>query len=146
MKITRGESTQRKRETPNTQVSFGLHVMIDAYGCDPKVLDSPRKLYAFLDETPGLLGMRKLSAPHLIHAEGNNVHDPGGWTGVVLIAESHISLHTFVKRQFVTLDIYSCKHFNSDFIIERARKFFKTTDMDVFTQERGLRYPNKNLL
>lgn len=146
MKITRKESAQRKGAAAATQVSFGLHVMIDAYGCDPKVLDDPRKLYAFLDETPGLLGMNKLSAPHLIHADGNDAHDPGGWTGIVLIAESHISLHTFVKRQFVTLDVYSCKHFNADFITQRAREFFKTTDMDVFMQERGLRYPNKNLL
>lgn len=126
--------------------SFGIHLMIDAYGCDPKVLDNPRKLYAFLDQAPELLQMTKLTAPHLIHAQGNEGHDPGGWTGIVLIAESHISLHTFVKRQFATLDIYSCKYFNSDFMIEYIQKFLKTKDMDIFQQKRGLRYPHKNLI
>ena len=92
---------QIKEASSQSDVPFGLHLMIDAYGCDPKVLDDPRKLYAFLDNVPSLLRMSKLSAPHLIHAQGNDGHDPGGWTGIVLIAESHIS-----PVSYTHLDVY----------------------------------------
>lgn len=133
-------------KTSTDHKNFGLHLMIDLYGCDPHVLDDSDKLLAFLNDTPTKLGMTKLIDPKLIHADGNGEHDPGGWTGFVIIAESHISLHTFVKRQFVTLDIYSCKNFETEEIVEYIKNFFGTRDVDVFTQVRGHRYPAKNLI
>lgn len=120
--------------------------MIDAYGCDPEILNDSEKLLAFLKDTPDKLDMTKLTDPMLIHAEGNGEHDPGGWTGFVIIAESHISLHTFVKRQFLSLDIYSCKNFETEKIVKYIQKFFGAQDMDVFVQERGVRYPSEDLL
>ncbi|MBP9797866.1 S-adenosylmethionine decarboxylase [Candidatus Woesebacteria bacterium] len=132
-------------KTSTDRKNFGLHLMIDAYLCDPKVLDDEQKLLAFLNDTPDKLDMTKLTDPKLIHAEGNGVHDPGGWTGFVIIAESHISLHTFVKRQFLTLDIYSCKNFETEEIVKYIQKFFGAQDMDVFVQERGVRYPSEDL-
>jgi len=44
--------------------------------------------------------------------------DPGGWSGFVIIAESHISIHTFPARRFVSIDVYTCKNgLKKDFII-----------------------------
>lgn len=124
---------------------FGLHLMIDAYGCDQEVLDDPKKLYAMFEKIVALLQMHILVPPHIIRADSSGHKDPGGWTGFVIIAESHISCHTFVKRGFATLDIYSCNEFDTEPPLTYLKELLKTDDMEVYIQKRGLRYPSTDL-
>lgn len=120
---------------------FGPHLMLDLYGCDEKILNDVQILYILLEELPTKLGMRILVKPYVVHAEGNHKRDPGGWSGFVIIQESHVSLHTFPKKKFLTADIYSCKPFNTNLAIAHFKKIFKPKEIDVFLQDRGLRYP-----
>lgn len=126
--------------------NFGVHLMVDAYKCDPAILDNANLLYDFLDTLPGILEMHKLTLPYLVHAVGNGQHDPGGWSGFVMIEESHISLHSFVKRGFITIDAYSCKPFDTEKTLEVIRKTFKTDDLDYHVEPRGTRYPKLNVV
>lgn len=124
---------------------FGLHLMVDAYNCDKKVLNDANALYDFLDKMPDLMGMKKMTKPYLVTTPGNGAHDPGGWSGFVIIEESHISVHTFVGRKFVTIDVYSCKWFDAKKAVESIKKIFKTSDLEVYEEVRGKKYPDKNL-
>lgn len=124
---------------------FGLHLMIDAYDCSPKSLNDTNLIYKILDELPDLLGMKKLMKPYIVFAEANNKRDPGGWSGFVMIQESHISLHTFIKRRFVTADVYSCKYFDTKKAIEYFKKKFRTKDLEIYTETRGKKYPAENI-
>lgn len=133
-----------KTDESPTEV-FGPHLMIDAYNCDPAVLDDPQKLYAMMQELLKILDMNALTPPYIIKAEESGQKDPGGWTGFMIIAESHISFHSFVKRKFMTMDIYSCKHFESDEALSYIKNVLKTDDVETFKQDRGLRYPSKNI-
>jgi len=47
----------------------------------------------------------------------------------VFIAESHISLHTFVERAFINIDVFSCKDFDAERIIRDMRDKFELTRM-----------------
>ena len=123
---------------------FGMHLMFDAYDCDPAVLNNSNLLYDFLDELPQKLKMRAMIKPYIVKTPGNNKHDPGGWSGFILIEESHISFHTFVKRGFVTVDIYTCKKFNSKVAISYLNNFFKTKEAEIIIEQRGKNYPEKN--
>lgn len=123
---------------------FGLHLMIDAYQCDERVLSDVKALYNFLDKTPEKVDMKKMTKPYLVTTPGNGGHDPGGWSGFVIIEESHISVHTFVKRKFVTIDLYSCKTFDTKKVINEVKKVFKTKDLEVYEQVRGKKYPGRN--
>lgn len=72
---------------------FGEHFMIDAYrGSREKLLDR-QLVQQCLSELPERLGMHKLAEPTVHWAEPNGLKDPGGWSGVVVIIESHISIH-----------------------------------------------------
>lgn len=126
-------------------VPFGMHLMLDAYNCDVKVLDDANLLYDLLDRLPHDLKMKPMIKPYIVKTPGNDKRDPGGWSGFILIEESHISFHTFVKRGFVTVDIYSCKKFNTDFAIEFLKKFFKTANVETSIEIRGKNYPDKNI-
>lgn len=127
------------------QVPFGLHLMLDAYNCDPKMLNDKKLVYNILDTLPEKIGMKKLMKPYVLFAEANDKRDPGGWSGFVMIQESHISLHTFIKRRFVTADVYSCKKFDTKKIINYFKKVFKTPDVESYIETRGKRYPLKDI-
>lgn len=126
-------------------ITFGLHLMVDAYDCDQKVLANANLLYKLLDSLPTELGMRKMIKPYIVSTEGNNIKDPGGWSGFILIEESHISLHTFVKRGFVTIDVYSCKEFDIKIALKYLKKVFKTSNLEYIVEKRGKKYPAENI-
>lgn len=127
------------------QVPFGYHLMVDAYNSDKKVLSDLNTLYAFLDTMPDKLSMKKMIKPILAFTPGNAKHDPGGWSGFVIIQESHISVHTFIGRRFVTIDAYSCKKFDMDKALAYIKEVFKTDDLEVYKETRGTRYPDKDI-
>ncbi|MCD5381570.1 MAG: S-adenosylmethionine decarboxylase [Candidatus Pacebacteria bacterium] len=54
--------------------------------------------------------MFPICEPVVAEAGSNNKKDPGGLSGFVMIAESHVSLHTFPNRGFVTIDVYTCQN------------------------------------
>lgn len=129
-------------------IKFGEHLIFDAYGCDPQALNDPRLCAQVLRHICKLCEMRALSEPFVVEASGNEAlggKDPGGYSGFMIIQESHISIHTFVKRGFVTIDVYSCKPFNSDTLVEYLRSVFKSYDEQIIKFERGLKYPAENI-
>ena len=126
-------------------VPFGLHLMVDGYECSHEVLDNFHVSYDFLNKLPNLLGMKLLTHPYVIHAQDNGIKDPGGWTGFVVIQESHISVHTFPKRGFVTIDVYSCTQFDAKKALNYIRKLFKTQNLEYYIQIRGQNYPERNI-
>ncbi len=126
--------------------NFGEHVMIDGYGGDPERLNDKDLVMLSLVELPHQLGMKRLSDPLVLEAQSNNAKDPGGWSGIVIIAESHISVHTFPKRKFVSIDVYTCMNgLNRDFIKNYFREIFKLEDIEENFVRRGTRYPMHNL-
>ena len=125
--------------------AFGLHLMLEAYNCDPKKLNNFKIIYTALSRLTKLLKMHSLTKPYVVLAEDNKKHDPGGWSGFIMIQESHISIHTFVKRHFLTADVYSCKKFNTKIAITYIKKKFKSNDIEHQIVIRGKKYPEKNL-
>src|SRR3954462_1466579 len=89
---------------------FGEHLTIDGYLGAPASLNDKELVFKTLDELPGLLGMKKLAQPTVHFAAGNDEKAPGGWSGVVIIEESHISVHTFPANSFVSIDVYTCRN------------------------------------
>jgi S-adenosylmethionine decarboxylase len=112
--------------------------MIDGYGADPEKLGDAGLVFETLDALPGLIGMRKIGFPHLARFTEGEI---AGVTGFVLIMESHISIHTYSKKGFLTMDVYSCKAFEPSIAVERVRDAFGVEEMDVQMMERGRKFP-----
>ena len=111
------------------------------YDCSPEVLNDKHLVLTILNTLPERLGMRKLIEPVVTFAQPNGKRDPGGWSGFVMIQESHISIHTFIQRRFVTVDMYSCKQFDAQESIHYLKGIFKTTDVECALVVRGKKYP-----
>jgi S-adenosylmethionine decarboxylase len=125
---------------------FGVHLMLDGYGADPEVLSNRELLTNMLTEIPHKVGMHTISTPLVVEVGPLNRKDPGGLSGFVLIAESHLSFHTFPKRGFVTIDMYTCQNeLDTETLTSLLSEMFKFTDVDIFIQPRGTKYPSENI-
>jgi len=114
-----------------------MHVIIDGFGGDPDQLSDENVVRVILDQYPAMMGMTKITQPAVIRYTGSKPED-WGVSGYVMIAESHISLHTFPERRLVWADIFSCKDFDPDAVLADLKRRFQLKEMDVTTLERNL--------
>ena len=129
-------------------IQFGYHLTLDLYGCDLSALGCMETCYQALADLPDLIDMRPLSPPFVVRSDGTEAKggiDPGGNTGFIIIEQSHISLHTFVKRGFVSIDVYSCKPFDREAAVTCFQRMFGSEDAEVHFVKRGSRYPAENI-
>ncbi len=127
-------------------MNFGEHLTIDGYGGSESKLNNKVLVLQVLTDLPMKLGMHTLCTPQVFWADGNNIKDPGGWSGFVVIQESHISIHTFPNRKFVSADVYTCKSgLDSKAILEYFENTFDIKDIETNFILRGTRYPSNNI-
>ena len=119
---------------------FGPHLVLEAYGCPKKRLANLSLVSRTLDAYPEKLNMTKIMPPYVFTYHGS-VPDDWGVSGVVLIAESHISIHTFPDKEFVTLDIFSCREFDVDAAIKYFCDIFKPHSYEKQVLARGREFP-----
>jgi len=89
-----------------------MHLIIDGYSNNQKVLQDEDYLRNWLESYPSRIGMTRISPPYVLKYVGPILED-WGISGFVFIAESHISVHTFVEQNYVNIDIFSCKDFDA---------------------------------
>ena len=127
--------------------TFGEHLTIDGYGGEYVFLKDREVVEHCLLELPKLLVMHPLIPPIVQWAEPNDLKDPGGWSGYVLIAESHISIHTFPHRRFLSADVYTtCRNgTNPNTVIQYITEKFGLADTETHFIKRGTKYPVRNI-
>ena len=122
------------------EYGFGQHLMLDGYGCDREKLMDLNGIYDFLNRYPDEIQMTKIMPPYVFKYSGK-VPEDWGISGFVLIAESHISIHTFPEKLYLSLDIFSCKPFDTDAAIERIKRIFDIKKVEIKLLDRGHEFP-----
>jgi S-adenosylmethionine decarboxylase len=123
--------------------SFGPHLMLDLEQCNPDKLKDYDLVFNVLNELPEKIGMTKITQPYVFPYSGL-VPEDKGITGTVIIAESHISIHTFQEKDHCFVDVFSCKHFDVEFAAEYLVNAFESRKYDKYVVQRGkhfTRYP-----
>ncbi len=116
-----------------------MHLIIDGFGANPKMMESEELIYELLDHYPSQIGMIKVAPPQVFRYIGSKPED-WGISGFVLIAESHISIHTFPERRYVNIDIFSCKDFDAEQAIRELKDRFELAELKTYLLKRGLEY------
>ncbi len=118
-----------------------MHLIIDGYGGDYKKMQDVEFISEILDVYPERIGMTKISSPQVSKYIGTKPED-WGVSGFVLIAESHISIHTFPEKFYINIDIFSCKEFDADWAIKEFKQKFGLAEVRSYILNRGLEYYN----
>ncbi len=104
------------------------HLVVDAFVADGQRLGDVAAIFELLDTLPERIGMTKIAPPYVFRYSGVKPED-WGVTGVVIIAESHISIHTFAEHRRFHLDVFSCKPFDAELVRRQVCDLFGVTDM-----------------
>jgi S-adenosylmethionine decarboxylase len=108
----------------------GMHLLIDMWGAtnldDPGLIDRTRCAGAIA------------AGATILHSHFHHFTPNGGVSGVVVLAESHISIHTWPERNFAALDVFMCGCCDPYKVIPYLREAFGATGLHVSEQKRGL--------
>jgi len=80
---------------------LGTQTLADLYGCDAALLDDPQIIERLLIEAAERCGATVV---------GRCVHhfNPYGVSGVLVIAESHLAVHTWPEHRYAAFDLFTC--------------------------------------
>jgi S-adenosylmethionine decarboxylase len=81
--------------------TFGRHVAVDTWGIDFDTLNNAELLQSHMVEAAEACGATILSVQ-------SRQFEPQGATVLVLLSESHLSIHTYPEKGFAAIDCYTC--------------------------------------
>ena len=112
--------------------SLGKQLLIELYGCDKTLLDDPIHSERILVEGVNRSGATVIK-PFFHH------FSPHGVSGVVVIAESHVAIHTWPEYGYCAVDVFTCgSQVNPDLILEYIRSAFRAKEVSVMEVKRGV--------
>ena len=123
---------------------FGPHLTLDLNDCNPDKLSDFDHIFDILNNLPEKIGMTKITQPYVFKYSGL-VPEDKGITGVVIIAESHISIHTFELKNYVFIDLFSCKPFDYKYAEQYLIEAFESKNPTVNVLMRGHDFPRSDI-
>ena len=108
----------------------GTHLLLDLWGAEN--LADPNHIDRALREAAVTAGAT------ILHSHFHHFSPNGGVSGVVVLAESHISIHTWPERDFAAVDIFMCGDCNPYDSIPVLKAAFTPDSVQVGEQRRGL--------
>ncbi len=110
----------------------GMHLLVDLWGASN--LGDPALIDVALREAAITAGAT------ILHSHFHHFSPNGGVSGVVVLAESHISIHTWPERNFAAIDLFMCGCCDPNTSIPVLEAAFKPSRVDVIEQRRGRVY------
>jgi S-adenosylmethionine/arginine decarboxylase-like enzyme len=101
---------------------WGYHLILDAAGCDHDSITSRENVHDFVKQLVTDIDMVAYGEPQIVHFGSGNKE---GFTLVQLIETSNICAHFVNEHGHMYLDVFSCKTFEPQTVIDVAQKYFK---------------------
>ena len=138
-------ATSPVMSTVTDDTGFGPHLMMDCRQVNFDKCSDLQLVWHFLNDLPDEIGMTKITQPHVFPYSGL-VPEDAGITGVVVIAESHLTFHSFVHKDYFFFDLFSCKPFDVNSVIDRVIKTFDVKAPTIHRVDRGLDFPRSEII
>ncbi|MCS7083942.1 MAG: adenosylmethionine decarboxylase [Aquificaceae bacterium] len=81
--------------------AIGLHILADLHGVEPALIDRVQDIRHLLETAVKVASLTKISSHY-------HQFQPHGATGIVLLAESHLSIHTWPEHGLASVDVFTC--------------------------------------
>lgn len=115
---------------------IGRHLLADLQGIAPALLANPGQIESALREAASAAGATPIFAKFHHFGPGQGV------TGVLLLQESHISIHTWPEREFAAVDVFMCGDCQPEKAITVLERILAPSESRVQVIERGLNQPD----
>jgi len=112
----------------------GTHIIVDLNQINKQVFES-FDLIKFDQYVKEVLASNSIT---LINTMTNDFGSPGAFTVLYLLAESHLSLHTWPEHGYVALDLFTCGQTpNTQRAVEQLIEYFSPLSIQIKTIIRG---------
>jgi S-adenosylmethionine decarboxylase len=118
-------------QTAPAHAPAGLHVLADLNGIAAEKLSNCSELEALLR------GAAEAAGAHVLFSHFHAFGEGQGVTGVVLLAESHITIHTWPECGFAAADIFMCGNAQPELALALIKKTLQPRSAHVHTARRG---------
>jgi len=108
----------------------GTHLIVDLWGAEH--LDDLERMESAMREAVDVSGAT------LLHIHLHHFTPSHGISGVAVLAESHISVHTWPERSFAAFDIFMCGNARPELTIPVLENAFKPAKINIAKQLRGI--------
>lgn len=108
----------------------GKHLIIDV--SDGLHLNDEARVKAMLIDCAEIAGAT------VLHVHTHVFTPSGGISGVAVLAESHISIHSWPEIQYAAMDVFMCGNTQPELTIDRIKQCFETDKVTYTTIERGV--------
>lgn len=116
----------------------GRHLLVEYRGCDSEILDDRYRIEELMKQAA-------IAARATVVGSVFQTFNPQGVSGVVVIEESHLSIHTWPEYGYAAVDFYTC----GDCLPEDAHRFLsehlKASESEVMAIDRGRIPPQKSI-
>ncbi|MEW6033327.1 MAG: adenosylmethionine decarboxylase [Chloroflexota bacterium] len=112
--------------------ALGYHVLLELKGCNKETLNDLQKLEAIL------VGAAKEAGTAVVE-KAFHQFNPHGVSGVVIIAESHLFIHTWPEHGYAAVDIFTCgDSIRADRAVERLARELESPNFSMIELRRGV--------
>ena len=94
--------------------------------------ESEKDLAKFLFDLLEVINMKCLIQPQL------KLSHQKAWTGIIGVITSHVAFHYWTVEKYLQLDIYSCKEFNKQKVVEFLNNFWQASDEKILFIDREI--------
>lgn len=116
----------------------GKHLIVDSYGCDIESLFDVGKIKEMLLEVTSMVNLKPLSDTLIYEVDETMIEkSETGVTGGIIFMESHFTFHSFPYKKYFSADIYSCKDFPHEEVVDYIKNLFKSNKVDITILIRG---------
>ena len=110
---------------------LGKHVLADLHGVAAELLRSPERIERFLMDAAQRAGATPIFGKFHQFGEGQGV------TGVLLLQESHISIHTWPEYGFAAVDVFMCGGCRPELAIQVLQNALRPVRVELKEEMRG---------
>ena len=118
---------------------IGTHIIVDMYNINNTIFEkvSKKNYNLFNDIIEDII---KNNDATLLSKNVHHFNDNGAFTALYLLAESHLSIHTWPENNFIAIDIFTCGKANTHNISNQLKNFFEPQYVDEKISIRGNKF------
>ncbi|MEZ4885179.1 MAG: adenosylmethionine decarboxylase [Chitinophagales bacterium] len=113
-----------------TLKALGKHIILELYGCPTELLSEPADIQRILEAAALVMGATIVESTF-------HHFSPLGVSGVVIIMESHLTIHTWPEFAYAAVDIFTCGELDIEAGVDLLSKELQAEKVEIQMIERG---------
>lgn len=112
-------------------MELGRHALADLYNCQTNILDDIDKIKEVIESSCKEANLTVIESKY-------HKFNPIGVSGITILAESHITIHTWPEYNFISIDAFTCgTHMNPTLVCNILANKLKSETTDIKEFKRG---------